>query len=145
QKIKDPTGTLRRVGDSIIKVSMLLSLSHSLEMKISERDMEEAIEKCEILVGNVRKTTMNKGGKHPLAEQKALVIQELIERSNHTISRQMLLDKYWMHFNVTELDEIVQSLEGAGIVQTEAIGGQILYVMPEVKYLEFLERMKGRK
>jgi hypothetical protein len=144
QKVKDPTGTMQRVGDSVIKVAMLISLSKSLNLEISLNDIEEAIEKCEGLVGNIRKTTMGKRGKSSLADQKLLIVNELLSRDNHAISRELLAKKYWMHFNAAELDEMIRSFEMAGLVVQEAIGSQIIYRMPEEQVKELEKFFKGK-
>ena len=144
QKIKDPTGTIQRIGDTVLKVSMLLSLSQSTNLILSEGDISESIVVCERLIGSIRKTTMGKRGKSALADQKMLIIHELMERDTHSISRQMLSKKYWMHFSNTELDECISSLESAGIVYTTAIGGQIIYTMPEDEFQKFKRHMEGK-
>lgn len=144
QKIKDATGTTQRIGDAVIKVAMLISLSHSLELLINEDDMDEAIIRCEKLIGNVRKTTHGKRGKNALSEHKGLILQELMDRENHTVSRELLSRKYWMHFNITEMDECIASLEQGGFLITEAIGGQILYRMPVKRYMELMRHFEGK-
>jgi hypothetical protein len=143
QQIKDPTGTLNRFGDSVLKVSMLLSLAESPELVIKTTAMEEAIKHCEMLIGNVRKTTLGRG-KSQWAQEKAIVIEELLERDNHTISRQQLNKKYWMRANSSEWDEIMLSLEAGGVIKIEASGNQILYKMPDIRVEEWTKHLKGQ-
>src|SRR5690606_32614598 len=57
---KDETGTFNRFGDSVLKVAMLLSLARQPKLELSVEAMEEAIQQCEKLLGNVRKTTLGK-------------------------------------------------------------------------------------
>jgi hypothetical protein len=144
QQIKDPTGTLNRFDDAILKTAMLISLGRSPDLEITQTDLETAIKECEKLVGNVRKTTMGRG-KSVWATEKALVIQELLNRDNHTISRLQLNKKYYLHANSSEWDEIMVSLEAAGIVKIESHGNQVMYVMPEKIAAEFKVHLAGKQ
>lgn len=143
-KIKDETGTIQRFGDSVLKVAMLLSLSREPSLIITEDDIDESIRRCEKLIGSIRKTTFGKSGKSNLAAQKVLILNELLNRENHSITRTVLLKKYWMHFSVEELDNIIQSFEGAGLIEMTARGGQIIYTIPEKQLEELQNYMKGK-
>lgn len=143
QKIKDPTGTLNRFGDSVLKVAMLVSVATKPELIIESDAMEEAIAQCEKLVGNARKVTMS-AGRGTWTQQKALAIEELIARDNHMISRTQLNRKFWMQANSSEWDEIMTSLEVAGILAIETQGNQIIYVMPEKQVEEWQKHLKGK-
>jgi len=139
----DKTGTLNRFDDSVLKVAMLISLGTTPELIITKKAIEQAIELCERLVGNVRKATLA-SGKSQWAGEKALLIEELLKRDNHAITRQQLNKKYWMHANADEWDKIVVSLETAGMVRLETYGNTILIVMPENIVREMENRMKGK-
>jgi hypothetical protein len=143
-EFKDSTGTLNRFGDSVLKVAMLISLAEKPELVISESAMREAVIHCEKLVGNVRKTTMTRGSKKEYAEQKAIIINELLKRDNHTISRLQLMKKYTYNFNASELNEIIQSLEQAGTLKSEMQGNQVLYIMPPTVVQEYVNYFKGK-
>src|SRR6266850_2123509 len=132
----DKTGTLNRFDDSVLKVAMLISLGEKPELTITKRAIENAIELCEGLVGNIRRTTLGKG-KSQWAPEKALLIEELMRRDNHAISRQQLNRKYWMNANLDEWDAIVLSLEAAGVLKIETHGHTILYVMPDNVFKEY--------
>lgn len=143
-KLKDDTGTVQRFGDSVLKVAMLIALSDKPELVISKEVMLEAIERCELLIGNARKTTMGSQGKSSLANQKAMIITELLDRDNHMVSRDQLLKKYWMHFGADELNEMTNSFEQSGLITIEMHGNQMVYVMPELIVQELLGRMKKK-
>ncbi len=143
QKIKDPTGTLNRFDDSVLKVAILCSLGTKPEPIITLEATKEAIAMCEKLIGNARRTTMGQG-KNRLASETALIIQELVDRDNHAISRKMLNKKYWMRANVEEWDGIMNSLESAGIVRKEIVGNNIIWEMPEEQVREWKNQMSGR-
>lgn len=143
--IKDKTGTIQRFGDSVLKVAMLLSLSRKPELKIDECSMNESIAVCEQLIGNIRKTTMGREGKSNYAMHKVLVIEELMKRENHAISRVQLNKKYWMHGNTDEWDNIMNSLETAGVITMDRSGGQLIYVMDANQVADMKAHMEGKR
>lgn len=144
QDIEDKTGTIKRTRDAIKKVAMLLSLADEPDLIIKLSHMEEAIESCEKLIGNIRKTTHGKKGMSSLAAHKALIINELLSRDNHKITRTMIAKKYWMHFNITELDAIMDSLELAGMVKGSSEGGHMVYTMPEKEVKRLTKFLEGK-
>jgi len=145
QNIEDKTGTIKRTRDAIKKVAMLLSLSYNTDLIIHLPQMEESIEVCEKLISNVRKTTHGKKGMSSFAAHKALIINELLTRDTHEITRMVLQKKYWMHFNIEEQDSIMQSFEVAGLVESKVSGRHTIYTMPpdEVEKYERLLSGKG--
>lgn len=130
KKVKDTTGTLNRFDDSILKVSMLLALANEPSLTMTMDVMEDAIRRCEVLIGNARKATMS-SGKSSTVQQKATLIQELRERDNHRITRTALNKKYWMDASAQEWDDIAESLKGAGLLTIEMEGNQVVYIMPD--------------
>jgi hypothetical protein len=144
-EVKDDTGTLNRFGDSVLKVAMLLSLARSPELYIDEESMRLAIGYCEKLVGNVREMTHGKKGLSEAKNIKKLIIEELLGRESHQISRAMLLKRMWAHYkDANELDEIMQSFDQAGMIKTESIGNQIIYVMPSNQVQEMKRYYAGK-
>jgi hypothetical protein len=145
QRIEDPTGTIQRFGDSVLKIAMLLSLADKPTLIINEDHMNEAISVCEKLISGIRKTTMGKTKKDDSnTDRKTLLINELMLRENHSISRLQLNKKYWMHGNTDEWDECCASLEVAGMVTIESIGNQIIIRMPETQYQEMKRFLEGK-
>lgn len=145
QEQKDETGTLNRFGDSVLKVAMLLALSRKPCLIIDEESMAEAILECEKLLGNVRKTTMGKQGVSQSSLFKTTVLMELLNRENHSISRTVLMKKMWTYYeNATEFDELMLAFNEAGIIQTQSMGNQIIYVMPESQVTELRVFMAGK-
>lgn len=132
QEVKDDTGTLNRFGDSLLKVAMILSLTRSPTLVISEEAMIEAIFQCEKLIGNVRKATMGKRGMSDKSPLKMLVIKEMIARDNHQASRAMLMKKFWMHFaTANEWDEMMEGFDASGMIKTRSQANTIIYEMPQ--------------
>lgn len=144
QEIKDETGTINRFGDSVLKVAMLISLAESPEMEITLPHMEIAIAKCEELIGSARRATYGKKGKSSFAHQKTLIIEELLGRSNHSITRGQLLKKYWMHGSSSEWDEIMLNFNDSGMIESRSSGNQIIYVMPEKQVIALNNWMAGK-
>lgn len=142
--MKDETGTLNRFGDAVLKVAMLISLSKKPVLELDIGSMNEAIAQCEKLIGNVRKTTMGKKGKSTYALQKTLVIEELMRRDNHMISRAQLNKKFWMHGNVEEWDQIMLSFDAAGMIITESAGNQIIYKMGDEQFQKMKDFLEGK-
>lgn len=145
QEVKDETGTLNRFGDSVLKVAMLLSLSRSPELYIDPISMQLAIDYSERLVGNVRHMTHGKKGLSESKSLKGLILEELLGRQSHSISRAMLLKKMWMHYKeATELDDIMVSFEQARVITIESIGNQIIYAMPDNQVKEMKQFYAGK-
>jgi len=141
----DKTGTLNRFDDAVLKVAMLISVAQQLELRITKEAIEEAICYCEKLVGNMRRATA-KEGKAEWTEQKWLVMDELLKRDGHAISKQQLHRKYWTEVNtVSDWDEIMKSLEGAGFIRIEQNGPNILYTMPEKVVAQWTNYLKGKE
>ncbi|HEY5445981.1 MAG TPA: hypothetical protein VIJ87_16235, partial [Pyrinomonadaceae bacterium] len=138
-------GTLNRFGDSVLKVAMLLSLSRSPELYIDEDSMTLAIQYSEKLIGNVREMTHGKKGLSEAKNFKKVIIEELLARETHQISRAMLLKKMWAHYkDATELDDIMMSFDQAGMIKTESIGSQIIYIMPDNQVQELKRLYAGK-
>lgn len=145
QETKDETGTMNRFGDSVLKVAMLLALAKEPVLEISIEAMNEAIIECEKLLGNVRKTTIGKQGISDSAVLKTVIIQEMLNRETHQISRTMMLKKMWMHYETAEeFDAMMMSFDHAGIIITESIGNQIVYTMKPNMVEELKKYMAGK-
>ena len=142
---KDTTGTVQRFGDSVLKVAMILSLSESTELTITEDNMIEALHVTEALIGNVRKATLGKRGKSDFADKKGMIIKELIARPNYQVTRTIMLKKYMMDIKGVELDEIMQEFDQSGVIQVQNIGNQIVYKMPDPIAEKFKLHFKGRQ
>lgn len=146
QRVKDETGTIQRIGDSVLKVAMLLSLSTEPNLIISKDNIEEAIRVCEQLIGNIRKTTMGKKSvaKDDDATRKVLLIRELIQREDHRVSRAMFAKKYWADFNHDDLDRVSQSLHDSAIIQIQSVGNQVIFTMSEAEAQRLEKHFKGK-
>jgi hypothetical protein len=107
--------------------------------------MQQAINYCERLVGNVREMTHGKKGLSDAKGIKNLILAELLGRESHQISRTMLLKRMWSHYKeASELDEIMQSFDQAGMIKTENLGNSIIYIMPDNMVKELTRLFTGK-
>lgn len=145
-KIKDDTGTIQRFGDSVLKVAMLLSMSETYELVITENAIDNAIEICEKLIGNVRKTTLGRSKKSNdlQASVKALILKELLDREPHEITKPVLTKKLIMYISSDELENIMQSFNTSGLIETTNHGNMIVYKMPDKQVEEMKNWLRGR-
>lgn len=146
QQVVDGTGTINRFGDSVLKVAMLLSLAEGTDMVISTQHIEDAIAMCEKLVGNTRKATIGKQGMSKSAPLKGLIIQEIINRPDHKISRLQLHKKFWMHYsNVQEMDDMMISICETGMISIDQDHKQqLIYKMDDKQYAEMRRYLEGK-
>lgn len=128
-EVIDKTGTLNRFDDTVLKVALLISLGREPNLEITQIGLDEALSKCEELVGNIRRM-MHGVGKSEWAHEKSAIMKELVAREGNMISRKMLNRLFWMSASAEELDEIMNSLQAAGIVYFENRGNEIFFVMP---------------
>lgn len=111
---EDRTGTLERIGDSVLKVMMLISLAHSNDLLIKDPAiLEEAVKKCEESLVGTRKVAMGQGHSEvsPLVSQ---VLKILIDHPDHEVQRVYLMRK--LNCEPIQLDRVIDTL-----VQREAI------------------------
>jgi len=137
----DPTGTINRIGDQILKVAMCIGLAKGEFPNITLPTIREAVTRCLMTVNGMRQVTM--GGKATLAAQTKLVIRELIILPDHRISRKKLLQKYWGQFDSYDLDKIAETLLQAGAIKILRSGSNIEYEMREEALEAYLNYKKS--
>lgn len=137
KKHEDKTGTSNRLHDHILKVAMLLSLSRRLDLTLQPEDLQDAINACFGFMINVTKTILP--GKSQLSDSTRLVMYELINREDHKITRQKLLQKFWGDFDSVELDKVAETLQQAGLIIGRKSGQGIEYHLSEVAIRKYLE------
>jgi hypothetical protein len=124
---------------------MILSLAEKPELEITFGAMTEAIEVCEKFMEGIRRATINTKGKAQYADQKAMILNELIDRENHQISREQLMKKFWMHVNSDELDIIMRSLDEAKLVKPHNHGNVLVYEMSDKTANDLKSYLKAKK
>lgn len=124
----DRTGTVERLGDTVLKVAMLLSLSEDLSKEIKPHHMQEAIEECVGCLSGLKQVTMGQGTSET-SNQTALVLKELLKRPDHSMTRKAMISKFWGEFDSIVLDRIIETLVQAGAVMADRVGKEIVYTM----------------
>lgn len=145
EKIKDPTGTINRFGDSILKIAMLLSMSDSLDKLIHMEHIVTAIEMGEKLIGSMRKSTTQMKGSTTNSQLKNIILNELYERRGSPITRQILMKKTYLHYrDAEEFDAVMTSFKEAGYCSIEPMGANTLYAITNGQLIEFDNYYKGK-
>jgi hypothetical protein len=145
KEIVDETGTLNRFGDSVLKVAMLLSLAREPKLSISLEAMQEAVVQCEKLIGHTRRVTMGKRGRSNFANQKVMIVEKLLAREPHMMTRAMLMEQMHYHLNSNELDEIMKGFDESGQIKMEMRGATIMYIMPDIIVEKLKDWMAGKR
>lgn len=143
EEIVDDTGTTLRIGDAILKVGMLLSLSRDKELTLELEDVDSAIKVCEPLVSSANRT-VSPPGKSSSAHQLIKFMEILVTKPGLTIKRSELLRRYWSYFSADELDEIMRTAEANKSVEIQVEGTDIRYTGTS-KLRETWERIEQRK
>jgi len=131
----DQTGTSNRIGDTILKVGMLLSLSRGASLLLTVEDLETSIEICMRCMRNAKSVTLNSSSnaQTPIAKQTSVVLKALLENPEHQLTRKTILQKYWNVVDQFELTRVAETLRQAGAIEVTSIEGQITYVLqPQV-------------
>jgi hypothetical protein len=127
----DRTGTVNRLHDHILKVSMLISLSKGTELILRGEDVKDAIMSCMSFMSNVTKTILP--GKSELSKPTKLVLSELLSRPDHKLSRSRMLNKYYGDMDSVTLDRVAETLNQAGllIIRGSSVMQQVYELSPE--------------
>lgn len=144
----EKTGTLDRLGDTVLKVAMCISLSYKNDLVFLKDDIDEAIFRCQECQTGMRKVFLG-SGEHSLARATAHVLRILITRPNHMISRGKLLTQLFGEADVVDLDRIIDTLVQAGAVECIKQGmEEMVYKMSDEtvsKFGRFVEEEKEGK
>jgi hypothetical protein len=132
----DLTGTYNRIGDTIIKVAMLLSLSRNLKLEMDLDSLLEAKAECLMCAQNAHQISM--GGSSTTSGQTRLVMQSLLSDPDHRLTRRQLLRKHWGDVDSFNIDLVAETLLGAGIISVEHYGKDTVYIMSEEVVKQYL-------
>jgi len=125
---QDRTGSLERLGDTVLKVAMLLCLSETLELEIKEHHVIEAAEKCQECIAGLKHVTMGQG-RNELAYATALLLKFLISRPEYKATKKNVLAKFWGEFDSVTLDRIAETLQDSGGISITRAGKEVIYQM----------------
>jgi hypothetical protein len=128
--IHDTTGTVERLLDHVIKLSMILALSEEPTLKFHKRHVDEAIEQATWCFENTKKLTMG-AGRSVSAYATKIVMKELLAAPDHQVRRDKLLQKHWGEFDAFDLDKIIETLTSANAVDIMRSGSTTFYKLKE--------------
>ena len=140
----DPTGYYNRVGDSILKLAMILSLSKRLVLEMDLDSLQEA--KAEAMNCGKAVHQISMGGSHSLSGQTRIIMQALISHPDNSLTRKQILKRYWGDISQYDLDLVAETLLGAGIIKVENHGNDRSYTMKQEivdEYLNYEKKVKG--
>lgn len=142
--VDDKTGTFSRIGEHVLKVAMLISLSESPSLVLTDSNIKEAISLCEPFV-EISARAVRGIGKSPLAQQTAMVM-EYLERRGGSATRVSILQNFQGDIDHEDLAKIAIHLEESKFITIERYGTGHAYVVPPKvleKYKAWKEAKKG--
>jgi len=143
---EDPTGTVNRIEDHIIKIGMAHALSRAPRLELDAPDIAKAIE---LIIGQpapdseenkiaptstLRNSARMSTTAHstPVGKINIKVIETLLKEPELTASKRRILNKNKGHFDIYELDRALETLDQAGAV--------ILFRKDKELYIKLTER-----
>lgn len=133
---EDITGTRARIHTSVLKVAMLLSLSKRLDLTLQPEDIEEALVACDTLIKDMNAVFMpGRGSETDMGKKVAMVLTDLVNAKDYTVSRQQLMTRHWGHLDAFSIDQVIETLMQPGLIKTRADGNKashtFYYLTPE--------------
>lgn len=125
---KDVTGTENRLGDSILKTAMLISLARRDTLVMEETDMEDAINSCGGFIKAAHQTTMGQG-KSDISPQLALVLKEVYEAEGYCKSKKKILRENYGDIDTMTFDRVADTLEQAGIIKLHLANNETMLTL----------------
>jgi len=125
---RDPTGTLSRIDDSVLKIAMLISLGKRLDLILTIEDIAESIERVFECLPGMRKVFMGTG-KAELAEKTAIIIKAIMKQPELKIKRSKLIGDGWKwgDYDAHDVDKIVDTLTQANAILVHRNGTDTTY------------------
>lgn len=109
EDFSDKTGFRERLPDHVLKIAMSLSLAESIDLKLRENHIEEAIEVTSGLGYSTKRVSEGRG-KDPLGPQAKIILDILLSAPEYKIMRQKLLRKGYGDFDSVTLDRIIDGV-----------------------------------
>src|SRR5208337_249926 len=138
QSIDDKTGSINRLGDQVLKVAMLISISNRDDLTLTKSDLTIAIDESEKCLLGVRIISMEKekGDINPIIEK---VLKELIKSPEQMITRRRLL--VVTHIESILLDRALDTLIQRGAIDEPKRNSkkEIFYKMKKEVYETYVK------
>lgn len=136
-QVEDSTGTLSRIGDSVLKVAMLLSLSRQPDLQITVGDIEDALIACNNFYSNINRTMLTGRADTELGKQAEIVVEELVK--NHEqggVLRAKILQRHWGSIDGGALDKVIDTLIQSEVIEVDRSKGtrEIKYKLKDEMY-----------
>jgi len=126
--LDDRTGAIERLGDQVLKVAMIISLSESPNLVITEEHLKQSVSKCEDCIVGTKRVTLS-SGRSEFAPGISTLMKILVE-SEEGISRRKLQQKMWPDYDSMSLDRIIDTVLSSGALeQPFRRGKEIIYKM----------------
>lgn len=132
----EKTGILGRIHTHILKLAMVLT-ANDMSLIITKKHIEEAMAECLILLPNYNTFMLNTTGKSNIKEAGEIVLEELYNAPQHTLTIRTLLSKHWSKFDLELLEKLGVTLEAGGLIFRLTQGNEISYQLTG-KCLELL-------
>jgi len=144
-QIEDNTGTMDRLGDSVLKVAMLVSLAKSNDLIIDIDSLREAIAKCEATMPGIRRVSMN--GKSEISPIIAEVTKLLVDSPDRIVERSFLLRR--IRCEPLQLDRAIDTLVQSDILEEPGtmrhpITDKLVCRMTKEAYEKFLNELRNQ-
>lgn len=160
--IDDPTGTVNRVEDHILKLGIIHGVSRAARLELDKPDIERAIE---LIIGqppadsipDPRDQTFNRstlgnsarmgGNTHSTAVGKIniKVLETLMKQTDLTATKRQILFKNKGHFDIYELDRALETLDQAGAITLFRDSDKELKIRLTKSFLEHYEDFEESK
>lgn len=142
-KFNDKTGFTAGVHTLVMKLAMILAASHGT-LEISEEIITRAIKEILDLKDNYTAYAMG-NGKNPHANMGATILLTLWDQGNgKTIKRREILLRHWNEIGSEDLDKLLVTLEGAGLVRMTAVGHEPAYELTQLARDAFLKNVQAK-
>lgn len=127
-KLDDDTGTVGRIDDNILKLSMLISVARRSDLRITLDDIQEAMGEVLQLIAPTKKVAQSlKQNEITLTEKRNLILKYLASREDFSETKVNLLQRFTLKMDHEDLDRIVAFLEQAKVISISNAGGSIKY------------------
>lgn len=143
----DKTGTSNRIGDTILKVGMLISLSNSPELNMSYEGLEEAIDVSLQCLPSVRRVTLaNSNGE--LSHNTKLVLNYLLKKFPDWSFKSNILSSYYGELDTIDLERIIENLNQSFAIdiKVEQKGNKRdqVYRLKDEVYVQYVQYQKKK-
>jgi DNA-binding MarR family transcriptional regulator len=139
-EISDESGTAERAGDTVLKLSMLLSLDR-LSMIVNEIDIDIAVELFYDAARSSKRVLAGAGSSESSDKIKS-VLGYLLGRKDYSAYKKQILAAKYGDLDTNDLSKVIDTLEQAGIVEVTMDKTEgYLYKITEKYAKEFKNRI----